>query len=152
MAGELRVVTHDPDSETLSSVTEIFLNGAPFEIAHCRKVSGAYLLRIAGIDDRDVAAGYRGSKVSVPRDSVPMKDGEFLLADLVGCRVVLADESEWGEVARVEVGPQDRLIIHDGDIERMLPLVSEMVVSIDLDAGVIVVDPPEGMPESPLER
>ena len=39
-------------------------------------------------------------------------------------------------------------MIHDGEIERLLPLVDEFVTTIDLEAGVVTVDPPEGLPES----
>ncbi len=38
-------------------------------------------------------------------------------------------------------------MIHDGDIERLLPLVDEFVTAIDVEAGVVTVDPPEGLPE-----
>ncbi len=152
VAGELRVVTHDPGSETLSAVAEVYLNGERFDVAKARRVNGAYLLRLSGVNDRNRADELRGSTVAVDREAVPLDEGEVLLADVVGCRVVLTDETPWGEVARVDVGPQDRLIIHDGDIERMVPFVPELVVSIDLEQGVVVVDPPEGMPEAKRRR
>lgn len=152
VAGELRIITHDPNSETLTAVSELFLNGERFEIARSRKVSGAYLVRLKGVDGRDRAAELRGAAVAVDRDAIELDEGEVLLADLVGCRVVLPDDSDWGEVVRVDVGPQDRLIIHYGDVERMLPFVPELVISIDVEQRVIVVDPPEGMPETKRGR
>ncbi len=42
-------------------------------------------------------------------------------------------------------------MIRDGGVERLLPLVDALVTRIDLDAGVIVVVAPEGLPEEPVE-
>ena len=73
----------------------------------------------------------------------------MLLNDLIGCKVVKTDGTPWGTVAAVDPGDfQDLLVIHDDGIERLLPLVDAFVTAIDLDASVITVDPPEGLPES----
>ena len=84
-----------------------------------------------------------------PTPSHDLADGELLLADLVGCEVELGDGTPWGRVAAIMPGVQDLLVIHDGDVERLLPLVDEFVVEIDLPRARIVVDPPDGLPESP---
>ena len=46
----------------------------------------------------------------------------------------------------------DLLVIHDGEIERMLPLVDQFVTNIDVAAGIITVDPPEGLPEDRIKK
>jgi ribosomal 30S subunit maturation factor RimM len=55
-------------------------------------------------------------------------------------------------VVAIEVGLQDRLVIHDVDarIERLLPVVDAFLADIDLDAAVITITPPDGIPEDPL--
>jgi ribosomal 30S subunit maturation factor RimM len=40
-------------------------------------------------------------------------------------------------------------VIHDGDVERLLPLVDAFVTEIDTDARVVTVDPPLDLPETP---
>ena len=75
---------------------------------------------------------------------------QFFLSDLIGCETVLEDGTDYGTVAAVETGPQDRLVIHQGDIERLLPLVPAFVLDIDLDQARIVVAPPDDLPESPV--
>jgi len=85
----------------------------------------------------------------VDREQIPIDEGQIFLADLVGCAVTLEDGSPYGTIAAVETGPQDRLVIHDGEIERLLPLVPEFVIDVDLEQGRVVVAPPEDLPESP---
>lgn len=148
--GELRVVTHDPASETLADAGEVVIDGRRLAVASARAVPGAWLLALEGVADRNAAEALRGRPVEVDRAAVAVEEGEILLGDLVGCRVELPDGRPWGRVEGIEVGPQDRLIIHDGEVERLLPFVPELVIEVDLDAGRLVADPPEDWPESPI--
>jgi 16S rRNA processing protein RimM len=89
--------------------------------------------------------------VEIDRGQLDLADDDVLLADLVGCAVVRVDGRAWGTIAAIDAGrDQDRLVIHDAGVERMLPLVDAFVISIDLDARVVTVDPPEGLPETPI--
>lgn len=146
--GELRIALHDPESTTLAAAPVVYVGGEPRRVVAARPVPGAFLLRLEGVDGREIAETLRGAAVCVRRQDVPLAAGQYLLSDLVGCRVELADGRPWGKVAAIEVGPQDRLVIHDGDVERLLPVVPELVVEVDIAAGRVVVDPPAGLPES----
>ena len=148
MRGELRVVTHDPASTSLSDAGEVYIGEVRYEIALARAVRGAFLLRLTGLSDRNQAETLRGLPVSVDRSLIPLEEGEVFLADMVGCQAVLPDGTPWGEIVAIESGPQDRLVVHQGEIERLLPLVPPFIESVDLEAGRVVVTPPEGLPES----
>jgi 16S rRNA processing protein RimM len=150
--GEVRIALHNPASAALSGAEVVFVGDRELAVESARPVHGAYLVRLAGIEDRDQADGLRGQPVAIARDDLDLGDEEFLLVDLVGCRVELRDGTSWGVVAAVEPGLQDRLVIHDGEIERQLPVADEFLVDIDLEAGRVVVDPPEGLPEDPIRR
>jgi 16S rRNA processing protein RimM len=144
------VQPHNSDSELLFAVERLFVGERDYEVLKARPGSkGAVLVALRGIGDRDAAAALRGATVSVRRSDLNLAEGEYLVTDLVGCRVELEDGTSWGTVAEVAVGLQDRLIIHDGPVERQLPVVPEFVVAVDLPARRIVVAPPEGLPEAP---
>lgn len=147
--GEVVIVTHDPDSDTLGAVETIYVAGTPRRIVQARDTHRGWLVALEGVTTRNDAEALRGQVVEVDRDALELDEDDVLLADLIGCAVKKLDGTPWGTVAAVEAGDfQDLLIIHDGDIERMLPLVDVFVTSIDLDHSVITVDPPEGLPES----
>jgi len=145
--GEICAVPHDPESTTLERVEQVVLGGTAYQVLGCRPVNDGYLLRLAGVTDRNTAERLRGSTVSVDRAAVPLEEGEVFLSDLIGFAVRLPDGSAWGEVTGVELGFQDRLVIRDGDIERLLPYVDEFVAAIDVEARIVHVTPPEGLPE-----
>lgn len=148
--GEIAIVTHDPDSTTLSSVDKIFIGSDEYAIAHARATHRGWLVALEGVDSRNEAERLRGAAVCVDRSALCLAPDDVLLADLVGCEVRRLDGAAWGVVVAVEgSGYQDRLVIHHGSVERLLPLVDEFVSAIDIPNGIITVDPPEGLPESP---
>jgi 16S rRNA processing protein RimM len=147
--GEVVIVTHDPDSETLAEVDTLWIAGTPRKVLGARDTQRGWLVQLEGVVTRNDAEALRGQPVEVDRDALALEDGDVLLDDLVGCKVVRADGAAWGEIVAIEAGSmQDRLVIHDGDVERLLPLVDAFVTHIDLEAGVVTVDPPDGLPES----
>jgi 16S rRNA processing protein RimM len=103
--------------------------------------SGRHLIaKLAGIDDRDAAAGLAGSLIGVRRSGLaPLAPGEYYWTDLEGLAVVSASGHRFGQVKRlIATGANDVLVL---DGERMIPFVAgQIIVSVDLEAGEIVVD------------
>jgi 16S rRNA processing protein RimM len=147
--GEVVVITHDPDSETLGKVTSIYIDGTEHKITGARDTQRGWLVALEGITTRNDAERLKGKPVEVDRSALELDETDVLLDDIIGCEVRLPDGKPWGIVAAVDGSNphQDLLVIHDGAIERLLPLIDQFVTSIDLDAGVVIVDPPEGLPE-----
>jgi 16S rRNA processing protein RimM len=147
--GEVVVHTHDPDSEILGEVKKIWVGGIERTILEARGTpQRGWLVLLEGIETRTEAEYLRGQVVEVEREALQLSDSDVLLDDLIGCKVVLVDGRSWGTIAAVELGSlQDLLVIHDGPVERMLPLVDQFVTNIDIVAGVVTIDPPEGIPE-----
>ncbi|MDB4956102.1 MAG: rRNA processing protein RimM [Myxococcales bacterium] len=150
--GEVVIFTHDPDSETLGAAEVVWVGGKQRKIEHARDTQRGWLVRLEGITTRNDAEALRGQTVEIDREALGLGDEDILLADLIGCAVKLVDGRPWGTIASVEADVQDRLVIHDGDLERLLPLVDEFVKDIDLEARVVTIDPPEGLPESKIVR
>jgi 16S rRNA processing protein RimM len=150
--GELRVHLHDPASTALDGAERLWVGGVERRVEGARPTSGAVLLALEGIEDRTAAEALRGAAVEVPRSAIPLEEGEFLLADLVGCDVVDEAGAPLGRAVEVIPGAQDLLVIRDERVERILPIVPAFVLEVDPAARRIVVAPPEGLPEEPLER
>ena len=145
------MMTHDPDSTILMDVEAIWVGDVSFAIAKARRANQGFLIALKGVDDRNRAETFKGKAVEIDRELLELDEDDVLLDDLLGCRVVLGDGSDWGVVHAVENGAmQDRLIIHHNGREKMLPLVDAFVTGIDVEQGVITVDPPEGLPDSAI--
>jgi 16S rRNA processing protein RimM len=147
--GEVVIVTHDPDSATLGSVDKIYVGGVEYKVVQARDTQRGWLVVLDGVPTRNDAELLKGKPVEVDRDVLELDPDDVLLDDLIDCEVRLPDGTPWGKVAEVMIGQhQDLLVIHDGEIERMLPLVDQFVTNVDLEAGVVTVNPPEDLPVS----
>jgi 16S rRNA processing protein RimM len=146
--GEVVLVTHDPESDLLEALESIWVGGVQRRITAARGTPRGWLVHFEGIATRNDAELLRGQLVEVDRDELELEDDDVLLSDLVGCKVLTVAGAPWGTIHEVtNGGMQDLLVIHDGELERLLPLVDEFVKHIDVAAGVVTVDPPEGLPE-----
>jgi len=146
--GEVLAVPHDPQSETLASIDRVFVGDRAFAVNAARPTNQGYLLALEGIASRNDAETLRGAPLSVARADLDLADDEFLLADLVGCNVIRPDGSPFGTIASLDLVGQTRLVIHDGDLERLVPLVDALVPSIDLERRVVTVDVADDWPSS----
>jgi 16S rRNA processing protein RimM len=100
------------------------------------------LAKLAGISDRDEALALVGADIAVERAALPKcGPGEYYWTDLEGLTVQTTDGTVLGTVERLmETGAHD-VIVLAGAGQRLIPFVAERVVrSVDLEAGVIVVD------------
>lgn len=97
--------------------------------------------KLEGCDDRDAAAQLRGKQVAVRRDELP-KTGtnEFYWTDLFGLKVVNSTAEDFGRVARIlRTGANDVLVVQ-GERERLIPFIEDVIREVDLAGGVIRVD------------
>lgn len=122
----------------------------PCELLEWRPHQGRVLVLLDRCQGRDQAEGWRDAEFMVrERDLPEVEDGELRPEDLIGLEVRHVNGNPVGVLTDVqEVAGQELWFIHD-DLEReiLLPAVEEFVLDIDLDAGVIVIDPPEGLLE-----
>ena len=110
------------------------------------KIHGNTLIaQLEGVADRDDAAAMKGWQVAVPREQLPgAAENEFYWADLIGLRVVNAEQHEFGRVARIlQTGANDVLVVASSDKnerETLIPFIASAIRQVDLAAGVISVD------------
>jgi 16S rRNA processing protein RimM len=121
----------------------------PITVEAVRWHSGRLLLRVVGVHDRTAAEGLRGVVLTadVPDDEVPDDPEEFFDHQLRGLSVRTADGTVIGVVDDVVHLPsQDLLSVHrEAGREVLVPFVAEIVTDIDVDAGTVTVELPEGL-------
>ncbi len=108
------------------------------------------LLTLEGVDSREAAEAVRNTELLVDVADLPeIEDPDsFYDHQLVGLTARLPDGSVLGEVTAVRHEAQDLLVVRRTDApDALIPFVSAIVPTVDLDGGLVVVDPPEGLLE-----
>jgi 16S rRNA processing protein RimM len=101
--------------------------------------------KLDGCDDRDVAAGFKGQIVAVPRDAFPQADeGEYYWADLVGLKVRSTEGLDFGVVSSMlETGANAVMVVQQSAVdrsgERLIPFIASVIKRVDIAAGLIEV-------------
>jgi 16S rRNA processing protein RimM len=120
----------------------------PITIAGVHWHSGTLLLRLEGVDSREAAEAVRNTELVVPVAELPEIEDPDSYYDhqLVGLTARLSDDAVLGEVTAILHEAQDLLVVRrvEGG-EVLIPFVSAIVPTFDLDGGFVVVDPPEGL-------
>jgi 16S rRNA processing protein RimM len=65
---------------------------------------------------------------------------EYYFADLVGLEAVNREGDALGRIAEILELPAHPVLVLHGDRERLVPLVQERLVKVDLDAGRLTLD------------
>ncbi|MFI5888831.1 ribosome maturation factor RimM [Actinoplanes sp. NPDC051513] len=110
---------------------------------------GRGIVQFEGVYDRNVAEALRGVLLQVDSSVLkpPSDPDEFHDHQLVGLRVVSVAGEDLGAVARIDHAPASDLIVIDksGGGTALIPFVSQLVPTVDVAGGRIVVDLPEGL-------
>ncbi|MEM9221083.1 MAG: ribosome maturation factor RimM [Pseudomonadota bacterium] len=121
-------------------------NGRVLKLRSVKAVGKGLVALFDGIEDRAGAETLRGLELFVPRNRLPKPaDEEFYHVDLIGLEARLSCGTRLGAVRAVnDYGAGDILEIA-GEKTVLVPFTREIVPEIDLAAGTLVVDPPEGL-------
>jgi len=128
----------------------VFVNrdGMPdaLTIAEFRMHAGRPAVRFEAMASIDDAERLRGLELRVPETALgKLPDGMWYHHELLGCLVRLKDGRDVGKVISIQ-GPTERSILEvEGPQGRVLvPLAAEFC-TVDRDAKVVEIDPPEGL-------
>ena len=112
-------------------------------ISRSQESQAGLILNFAGVEDREAAATLRGAYITVPlSDARALPAGHYYHFQLVGLEVLQAGGQPLGTVEEVLSYPaNDVLRVSGGSSgERLVPMVSGVIVKIDRDLGRITVD------------
>ncbi|MEU4803471.1 ribosome maturation factor RimM [Actinosynnema sp. NPDC023587] len=118
-------------------------------VAAARNHSGRLLVRFEEVLTRDVAETLRGTLLLASTDDLPPTGDpdEFYDHELEGLRAELPDGTELGKVREIVHGLGGELLVIDRAEggQALVPFVRQIVPTVDVRGGRVVVDPPEGL-------
>jgi 16S rRNA processing protein RimM len=153
----VQVTTDDPDERFASGavLNTDPSNRGPLTVVSMRRSGPVLVLGFDGVADRNAAEALRGTSLTLDASLLPVPDDpeEFYDHQLVGLTVVDQAGTVLGTVTEVWHPPAAPVLAvqrPDGSQE-LVPFVSPIVPVVDLEAGRLVVDPPDGMFSGPEE-
>jgi 16S rRNA processing protein RimM len=149
--GEVRLKSFCAEPEAIATYGSLTTeDGRAFTVTLGRPVTNGIAARLSGVATREAAEALRGERLYVDRARLPaLPDDEFYHADLIGLEVRDTGGAVLGQVAAVlNHGAGDLLEVRrPGGRAILLPFTRDIVPTVDLAAGCLVADPPEGLVE-----
>ena len=147
--GELRVDPWCDSPDFLSGFKKLYFDEGKTSLkSKARPHKNIVLLRLEGVETIDDAEKLRGKVLYIDRDDARLPEGKNFVQDLIGCRVVDADDAskEYGEIADVfKTGANDVYAVKNPSGEFLVPVIDEVVVEKDIDGGVVRIRPMKGL-------
>lgn len=148
--GELRI---DPwcDSPAFLAKFKLlyFDEGKTAVKVNCRPHKNIVLAKAEGVDSIESAELLRGKILYINRDDVKLPKGKNFIQDLIGCRVLDADDNsvEYGVIKDVfKTGANDVYTVKNNNgKEYLVPVIDSVIVERNVDEGFVLLRPIEGL-------
>lgn len=154
--GWIRVQSYSGNTGNLKNFPTWWLSSAAgwqeYEVEQAQAQGPDVVAKLAGCEDRDLAAAFKGRVVAIPREAFPPAEkGEFYWADLVGLKVMSIEGLDFGVVSSMlETGANAVMVVQQSAVEgdrepkrqqeRLIPFIASVIKRVDIAAGVIEVD------------
>lgn len=155
LRGELKVEILTDDPHRFRRLRRVFVGRedeepVPRRLQGYRLHQGRALLKLEGCDDRAAAEALRGMLIQVPfKEALPLQEGEYYEHQIVGLSVWTTAGEHLGSVAEIlYTGANDVYVVHSTAPDRreiLLPAIVQVVRQVDLDAGRLIVELPDGL-------
>lgn len=110
--------------------------------------SGRMVLKFAGFNSIEDGETLRNAEICVPEsDAVELDEGEYFDWQLAGCRVVSVAGEDIGKVRELMRTGATEILVVDGEKEYLIPFAKAICTEVDIEKGIILIDPPEGLLE-----
>lgn len=144
LKGELKIYPLTDDIRRFRKLKFVYIDSVQNKVAWCKLQSDKVILKIEGIDSIEQAQKYKNKYIEVKReDAVKLSEGEYFIADLIGCKVFDENRVELGEVFDVIQTPSNDVYWVKGKIEVLVPALKDIVSNINVEEREIVIKPLE---------
>lgn len=149
--GEVRLKSFTADPQAVGDYGALSTEDGTrdFTVKITRAVKNGFAARLSGVSNKEAADALKGTRLYAPRDALPgLPDDEYYHTDLIGLTVVDTGGGDRGLVHAVHNhGASDLLEVRakgqSGTV--LVPFTRDVVPTVDLAAGRIVIDPPDGL-------
>ncbi len=149
--GTLKIESYCDSPKILSKLTRVFLktangNYTERKVRSATVAKGAVLANWEGIESLDDAMPYKGKVIYALREDIPLKEGAYFVADLIGLSLIDAENGKiYGTVKEVESMPSSDMytVSLPSGKEVLFPAVKEFVKEIRPEEGIFIT-PIEG--------
>ena len=141
--GDLKIQPFTDRPGDFARLKQVYIGPPPqgYAVQSFRPHQGSWLLHLVGVDSRRAAEALHGQIIMIEREQRALDHDEYYADQIIGLKVKTIDGDDLGVITEIiATGVHDVYVVKRDQGEVLLPARSEVVHSIDLDAGVMIVE------------
>ena len=149
--GEMRLNPWSDTPQDIVKFKKLFLDcdgNTCLQVEKMRIHGNIIILKVNNIDDIASAEKYRNKILFAKREDFKIEQGQYFIQDLIDCSVYDQDTNEcYGVICDVsQTGANDVWHIKTEQGKQLLiPSIPDVVKSVDIDNGKVIIKPLEGL-------
>ncbi len=120
-----------------------------YKVVACRSHGNVAVLKLEGVNSIEEANALRNTVLYMKRSDVNLPKGKWFVSELIGCRVLDADDGSlcYGEITDVDTGVANDIwyIKTPDDNEVLIPAIKDVVIECDVAENKVYIKPLRGL-------
>jgi len=145
--GKLKVELATDFPERFAPRSTVYIEHQQMTIDSTEWRKGKAIIKLRSIDSVKQAEELRGQLVEIPHSQLrPLPEGQYYHFQLIGLEVWTTRGELLGDITEILTAQSnDNYVVSGVQGEILIPAIEDVVKSIDLDEGHVVVEPIEGL-------
>lgn len=150
--GELKFHPYSRSSDSLAPLSDILLvspSGLQHEVRIQKITSGGgkHTISLVGYDSINQVQQFISCEICLQRSQLPEPDeNEYYWCDLIGLQVITDTGNILGSIVDIfETGSNDIYVVKNPQHEYLIPAISDVINSIDLESKLVTITPLDGL-------
>ena len=147
LGGEVRVEVASDAPERFAPGAVLYIEGNAYHILSMHPRPKGLVLKLAEANSYSEAEALRDKAMYVEESQVPpAPQGSYYHYQVLGMQVYTPEDEYLGEVTEIiQTGSNDVYVLSKGERGVLVPAVDSVVMDVDVKAGRMTVDLPEGL-------
>ena len=145
--GKLQVKVQTDFPQRFDPSSTVYINQQPMTIESTEWHKGKAIIKLSTIDSIEDSEKLVGQLVEIPHNQLqPLPEGEYYHFQLIGLEVRTSQGELLGKITEIlTASSNDNYVVKGDEGEILIPAIEDVVKSIDLDKGCVIIEPIEGL-------
>ena len=145
--GKLKVATTTDFPQRFTPSSRVYIKRQPMTIDSTEWHKGMAIIKLNRVDSMKDAEKLKGQLLEIRHTQLhPLPKGQYYHFQLIGLKVWTTQGELLGNITDILTTPSnDNYIVRSASGEILIPAIEDVIKSIDLNAGRLVIEPIEGL-------
>ena len=145
--GKLKVEVETDFPQRFNPSSKVYINQQPMTVDSTNWHKGKAIIKLNTVDNIEDAQRLQGQPIEIPYSQVyPLPEGQYYHFQLIGLEVWATQGERLGNITKIlTADSNDNYVVHGAKGEILIPAIEDVVKSIDLNQGRMVIEAIEGL-------